>query len=46
VILLIVLFAPGGILGIIDRRIRAARSGAIANGDEPGAAARGADPQP
>jgi len=46
VILLIVLFAPGGILGIIDRRIRAARSGATANGDEPGAAARGADPQP
>jgi branched-chain amino acid transport system permease protein len=46
IILLIVLFAPGGILGVIDRRIRAGRSGQSANGGDAEAAARGAEPRP
>ncbi len=36
VILLIVLFAPGGLLGIIERRLRAARAGNDEHGGETG----------
>ena len=45
IILLIVLFAPGGILGIVDKRIRAARSSRPANGGEAEAAPRSAEPR-
>jgi branched-chain amino acid transport system permease protein len=44
VILLIVLFAPGGILGIIERRMRAARTGNEAG--DPGAGPSAAESQP
>lgn len=46
VILLIVLFAPGGILGIIERRMRAARAGNQANGGDPAAGPSAAEAQP
>ncbi|MGB5081401.1 MAG: hypothetical protein WBO23_11740, partial [Burkholderiales bacterium] len=43
IILLIVLFAPGGILGVIDQRIRAARSREGASGGESGTPAPAAE---
>jgi len=43
IILLIVLFAPGGILGMIDKRIRGARVRADAAGNESGAPAPAAE---
>jgi len=46
VILLIVLFAPGGILGIVDRRIRAARAEGEAKEGDPGAGPRDAPAPP
>ena len=46
VILLIVLFAPGGILGIIERRLRPMRAGDEANGDDAAAAAGAAESKP
>ena len=46
VILAIVLFAPGGILGIIDRRIRAARSAEAAKDGDPGTGPSGAQSRP
>jgi ABC-type branched-subunit amino acid transport system permease subunit len=39
IILLIVLFAPGGVLGIIDKRIKARRGDAAAAGNEAAAVA-------
>ena len=46
VILLIVLFAPGGVLGVLEKRLRGARAGAATNGGEPEAGARGAQERP
>ena len=46
VILLIVLFAPGGVLGVLEKRLRGARAGAATSGGEPEAGARGAQERP
>ncbi|TAK50909.1 MAG: branched-chain amino acid ABC transporter permease [Betaproteobacteria bacterium] len=46
IILLIVLFAPGGVLGLIDQRIRGARSAERVGREEDEAAAAAAERQP
>ncbi|MFS8085927.1 MAG: branched-chain amino acid ABC transporter permease [Acidobacteriota bacterium] len=46
VILLIVLFAPGGILGLIERRVRAMRAGKDEDGGDPAAGPRTTETPP